>query len=360
MRAYMGRRYFQETLGIADDFSDADGEVILSFADAQRRARQQFVIMQRTAKHLDPEPRRGKYTVNECLNDYLETVDNPNIKSTFDVHVRPVLGDIAVQDLTTKILQKWLKDDAAMLPLNLGRHNRFYNPDDPENIRKRKNSANERWFRLLAALNYARKEKGIPSDAWDDMEKFENVHARKQRFFTREEATRLVAAAAVDFGDLLRGALVTGARKSELTGLLVEDFYAENRTVHIVNGKGGRQRHVILNDEGVAVFRRLTNGRQQNEPIFLTSRGTPWSAAAMQRAMRWALHDAGISVPRGTGLHACRHTYCSWALMSGLSPMALAENLGHADTHQIEKVYGHLTRDFVRDTILQHAPTFGF
>jgi integrase len=62
--------------------------------------------------------------------------------------------------------------------------------------------------------------------------------------------------------------------------------------------------------------------------------------------MHAALDAAGIIVPRGTGLHACRHTYCSWALMRGLSPMALAKNLGHSDTKQIERVYGHFTRDF--------------
>jgi hypothetical protein len=42
-------------------------------------------------------------------------------------------------------------------------------------------------------------------------------------------------------------------------------------------------------------------------------------------------------------MHACRHTYCSWGLMSGMNMMALAQNLGHADTRQIERVYGHLT-----------------
>jgi hypothetical protein len=99
MRAYMGQgRYALETLGIADDFNDADGEIILSFADAQRRARKRFVILRRRAKHLDPESRRGKYTVNECLDDYLAAKDGltkRNLKYIFDYHVRPVLARIS-------------------------------------------------------------------------------------------------------------------------------------------------------------------------------------------------------------------------------------------------------------------------
>jgi integrase len=317
--------------------------------------------MQRSAKGLDPEAPRGKYTVNKCLDDYLAKKDRPsnnNMKYCFDLHVRPVLGHLAVRDLTTGTLKKWLDDNSAKMPRN---HERFYNSHDSENIRKRKVSANSRWTYFRAALNYAWREKGIPSDTWDRVEMFENVDARRRRFFTIEECSRLVAAASPDFAELLRGALVTGARRAELAGLLVGDFNEQNQTVHIVYGKNDKQRHVVLNDEGTAFFRRMTKGRQKDEHIFLTSYGSPWSCnVTVKEAMDVALDRAGIVVPRGTGLHACRHTYCSWALMSGLSPMALAENLGHIDTRQIERVYGHLTRNFMRETILQHAPTFGF
>lgn len=363
MRAYIGQgRYKLEALGIADDFSDADGKVILSFADAQRRARERFIIMQRSAKALDPEAPRGKYTVDKCLDDYLAYKDRPtnnSMKNCFALHVRPVLGYMAVEeDLTTPILQTWLKDNAAKMPRV---RERFYEPDDPENVRKRKVSANTRWVYFKAALNHSWRHKGIPSDTWDRVEMFENVDARRRRFFAIEECSRLVAAAIPDFAELLRGGLVTGARRGELASLLVGDFNEHNRTVHIVYGKKGKERHVVLNDEGDAFFRRMTKGRQTDEHIFLTSYGTPWSSNAMVKvAMDEALERAGIVVTRGTGFHACRHTYCSWALMSGLSPMALAKNLGHRDTRQIERVYGHLTRDFVREAILQHAPTFGF
>jgi integrase len=362
MRGYTGQRHYKlETLGIADDFSDADGEVILSFADAQRRARERFVMMQRSAKGLDPEPSRGKYTVNKCLNDYLAHKDrrsNKFMECCFAVHVRPVLGHLGVrEDLTTEILQQWVKDNAAKMPRI---HERDYDPDDPENIRKRQFTTNTRWAYFCAALNHAWRKKGIPSDAWDRVETFEDVDARRYRFFTIEECSRLVADARPDFAEVLRGAFVTGARRAELSALRVGDFHEHNRTVHIVYGKGGKQRHVILNEEGVALFRRITEGREKNEYIFLTSRGTRWSNTTLKIMMDEAFDRAGIVVPRGTGLHACRHTYCSWALMSGLSQMALAKNLGHRDTRQIERVYGHLTRDFVREAILRHAPTYGF
>ena len=39
--------------------------------------------------------------------------------------------------------------------------------------------------------------------------------------------------------------------------------------------------------------------------------------------------------------------------------IALARNLGHADTRMVEKHYGHLSDQYMRDQIANFAPTFG-
>lgn len=46
--------------------------------------------------------------------------------------------------------------------------------------------------------------------------------------------------------------------------------------------------------------------------------------------------------------------------MAGMPLMIVARNLGHADTHMVEKHYGHLAPSYVADTIRAHAPKFGF
>jgi len=40
--------------------------------------------------------------------------------------------------------------------------------------------------------------------------------------------------------------------------------------------------------------------------------------------------------------------------------MVVAKNLGHTSTRMVEAHYGHMAKDYVTDTIRQHAPTFGF
>src|SRR5262245_35310404 len=51
---------------VADDFSDADGAVILSFAQAQERAKKERPNVERT----------GPYTVNDAMDDYLTWLES--------------------------------------------------------------------------------------------------------------------------------------------------------------------------------------------------------------------------------------------------------------------------------------------
>jgi hypothetical protein len=39
--------------------------------------------------------------------------------------------------------------------------------------------------------------------------------------------------------------------------------------------------------------------------------------------------------------------------------MVAAKNLGHVDTSQVEKVYGHLAPGYTRDAIRAGAPKYG-
>jgi hypothetical protein len=45
--------------------------------------------------------------------------------------------------------------------------------------------------------------------------------------------------------------------------------------------------------------------------------------------------------------------------MSGAPLLAVARNLGHRDTKMIEAHYGHLSANYMADSIRTHAPRFG-
>src|SRR5262245_34764710 len=53
-RAYVGGAYVTETLALADDNGPADGHAVLSFSQAQTRARDFFVEKRRAADGVGP------------------------------------------------------------------------------------------------------------------------------------------------------------------------------------------------------------------------------------------------------------------------------------------------------------------
>jgi hypothetical protein len=114
-RHYVGdQKYELETIGTADDFSDADGVAVLNYGQAQTLARQRMVERAHSAagKH-------GPLTVEDVMDNYIAFLAT-NRKSVNDARHRteafilPELGKIEVERLTTERLTKWHTDLAAL------------------------------------------------------------------------------------------------------------------------------------------------------------------------------------------------------------------------------------------------------
>jgi integrase len=164
---------------------------------------------------------------------------------------------------------------------------------------------------------------------------------------------------------LARAALLTGCRYGELIRLTVGDFRVATDgkgnakgTIAITRSKTGTARHVILTDEGILFLREATLGRAGDALIFTRATGQPWKASQQGRFMRQTSARAKLAPP--ISFHGLRHTWASLSVMNGMPLMVVAMNLGHADTRMVERVYGHLSNDFINDAIRSSGPRFGF
>jgi integrase len=368
MRRYTGGTYIVETIATADDTLDADGAEILTFSQAQAIARERFVEERRVAAGLPAKG--GPYTVRLCVNEYIEWLEQ-NRKSSRDARARadalilPQLGDVECSKLTTKQIKAW-KEATAKAPPRLrtkrGEPQRFRVDDDedPDEARRKRHASTNRTLTILkAALNAAWREQKIPSDqAWRAVEPFEGADAARIRWLTVAEAKRLINACDPDFRNLVRAALTTGCRYSELAALRVEDYQPGNGTIHIRKSKSGKGRHVVLNKEGQDLFASLCRGRAGSEALLVKGGAGRWLKSHQTRPMVAACKNAKIDPP--IGFHGLRHTYASLSIMAGAPLMVVAKNLGHVDTRMVEKHYGHMSPSYVADAIRAAAPQFGF
>lgn len=350
---------------IADDYSEANGETILSFAQAQERAK---------AFRPDARQAHGPYKVTDALADYFAHLREGGRPETLvreaenraGALIVPKLGDKEVAALTTKQLRGWrdaLVRSGARLRTRASEAQKYRREtDDGEDaLRARRASANRVWTILRAALNYAFVEGKADNDsAWRRVKPFRSVERSRVAYLTVAESKRLLNACPPDFRQLVRAALETGARVSQLRELVVRDFDPDSKTVQLRTRKGTGEVKIyrcVLTDDGAALFADLCAGRAAGEPILRRADGRAWGESHQIRAMKAACARAKISA--AVSFHSLRHTWASLAAMNGTPLPVIAQNLGHTDTRMIEKHYGHLAPSYVAEAIRSGAPRFG-
>ena len=351
-------RYREMTLGLADDYQEADGKRALSYAEAQRLALSD-----------DTPALAGPMTVADALRYYFEkrkaegmaTVHGAEGRAA--LHILPALGGVRMSELTTPRLNAW-RDELAAAPARLrGGKVRPLNQrplaETGEEKRARRHTTNKCVTILKAALNRCFQDGLIDSDKeWKRFKSFVKVNTSRSAYLTVEEAQRLIntADAASGFRDLVHAALLTGCRYGELCALRVKDF-ADGK-IAIRKSKTGKPRHVRLTEEGIEFFETLTAGRPANEMMLLNRRlGHEWRKSEQDRPMREACAAARITP--AVGIHQLRHTWASLSLMGGMPLLVIANNLGHRDTRMVELHYGHLAETYMDAAIMDSAPRYG-
>lgn len=362
-------RQHYEALGAADDARDADGLTVYTFAQAQERARAYF---DQKARELagHSEPQTGPYTVALALSDYLAAREQRGSKGAradryaAEARIIPGIGAIEVCRLTAKRIRDWhegLASSAKFVRSAKGAVKQATAPLDDldaDSMRARRSTANRLLTILKAALNHAFHEGKVASDApWRKAKPFREADAAVIHYLSGDECARLVNATQGNFRMLVQGALATGCRYGELSRLRASDFNAEAGTITVRLSKSGKPRHVVLADDGRALFENWTAGRPPQDLIFRRDDGEAWGASHQARPLNEASKAAQLD-PLAT-FHILRHTYASVLATKGVPLGVIAAQLGHADTRITEKHYAHLAPSYVADVVRAALPGRG-
>jgi len=358
--------YTEHRVGTTDDLQDADGVAVLDYGQAQKASREWWrAELRREEGH---ETQQGPLTVKNAIDAYLTAYERRGGKAAYttrlaaNTHILPALGDTTVAKLTARKIEDWhqsLAEQPARIRTKPGRKQRHRKSDGgPEAIRRRRATANRVLTILKAALNHAWKAGHVVSDdAWRRTKPFKGVDTARVRYLTEAECVRLVNSCQPAFRNLVRGALLTGCRYSELTSMHVLDFNPDAGVVTVRTSKAGKPRHVVLTEEGQNLFASLTAGKLGDDLLFARADGGRWGNSHQLRPMLEACDRAKIKP--AVSFHVLRHTHGSTLAMRGVPMGVIAEQLGHADTRMTEKHYAHLAPSYVADTIRAHFPTLG-
>ncbi|SHI72145.1 tyrosine recombinase XerC [Cycloclasticus pugetii] len=136
----------------------------------------------------------------------------------------------------------------------------------------------------------------------------------------------------------------SGLRVSELANIDLMDLDLSSRTVHVVNGKGGKSRLLPLGRKAVNAIRkwlavRMDKVKTGEMALFVGKTGLRLTTRSIQsRLERWRIRQGlqGRLHP-----HMLRHSFASHMLESSQDLRAVQELLGHSNISTTQ-VYTHL------------------
>ena len=155
------------------------------------------------------------------------------------------------------------------------------------------------------------------------------------RWLTREEADALVNALPRHLAVMVKFSLLTGLRKSNVTGLEWSQVDLSRHTawIHPDQAKARRSINVPLNEEACLLIRDQIG---KHDRFVFTYSGRPIKEANT-KAFRAALKKVGIENFRW---HDLRHTWASWHVQSG-TPLAVLQELGDWESAEMVRRYAH-------------------
>ncbi|MCB1543770.1 MAG: site-specific integrase [Rhodoblastus sp.] len=161
------------------------------------------------------------------------------------------------------------------------------------------------------AIPYARKDDPLPA------------------VLSREEVERFLKAVP---SLKMRTAFVTiyaaGLRVSELVSLTPQDIDSARMVINIRHGKGGKDRHVMLSPQLLAVLRDYWRRTRPGHWLFPGQKPfEPITPRSVQRACRAAAEAAGLD--KAVTVHTLRHSFATHLLEQKVDIRVIQDLLGH-------------------------------
>ncbi|HUY59864.1 MAG TPA: site-specific integrase [Solirubrobacteraceae bacterium] len=239
-------------------------------------------------------------------------------RSTLNAHLLPAFGSMAVEDVTTEAIERWITAFQG-------------------SIRMR----NKLVIQLHGILARAKKVYGLSANAATEVEKFPQRRAGDIDVFSPEEVWALVRAAGANAQDgaIYLTAAFTGLRMGELLALCWRDVDFTGSVIRVrasyylgslTTPKSGKVRAVPMAPDVASALAQLGQRSDwvgDDDLVFIGEAGGYLDGSALRRRYKSALAAAGL---RPLRFHDLRHTFGT-LMIAEADIRRVQEWMGHAD-----------------------------
>lgn len=290
----------------------------------------------------------AKTVKDACLKyvDHLRETkgDKPanDAAARFSAYVYPLakLADIELAKLAPAHVELWRKALRAKPTTSGARRGE----------RRTDSSLNRDMTCLRAALNLAHEDGWVTSDfAWrGKLKPVKGADQRRTVYLDQDQRRKLIASAAPDLADLLRGLSLIPLRPGALAALTAGSYDRRLKTLTVGKDKAGKDRSVALPDQTAKFFDRQCQDKHPAAPMFMRANGSAWN----KDAWKYPVKDAAIvaKLPDNVTAYTIRHSVITDLIHSGLDTLTVAQ-LSGTSILMIERNYGHLTKEHAKKAL---------
>lgn len=196
---------------------------------------------------------------------------------------------------------------------------------------------------LRAAMKFAKNEKWIAEVPYIETPPQPKP---RDRWLTREEADRLLAAAlALHVKTFLAVCLYTASRSAAVLELKWDKVDLVTGLIDFGGVTGGKGRSVVPIAGSLKPY--LLEARQAATCPYVIEHGSK-SVGSVKTGVRAAARRARLS---GVSPHVLRHTAATWMAMKGVPIEEIARLLGHSDPRVTWRTYAKHTPDYLRNAV---------
>jgi site-specific recombinase XerD len=176
---------------------------------------------------------------------------------------------------------------------------------------------------------------------------------RKERTYLNEEELEMLLAS-IDHPLVkiaVRTMAYTGLRVSECTNLTLDDVDFENDIIHVIAGKGNKDRLVPISD----VLKPYLVDYLENWRASVTSNrffATKKTGEISHQTINRTLHETTYKIgwKKKVTCHILRHSFASFLVAKNVNVVKISKLLGHADV-RTTSVYMHTNTQDLKDAV---------
>lgn len=212
-------------------------------------------------------------------------------------------------------------------------------------------SINRKLHAISSFCNFAVKKHWLAFNPALDVDRVKGK-SKERTFLTVEEMQRLIQA--IEHPIIKTVAILmsnTGLRVSEATGLQLKDVDFKNRVIHVVEGKGGKNRDVPMNEALATILQHYLDEIRpdiQSLFFFATKKTGGISQQYINRQLKAASHK--INLGKEVTSHILRHSFASQLVKTDTHVAHIQRLLGHADV-RTTSVYMHAEYKDLADAV---------